>query len=256
MWICYFLCVGVGYFLNGDWGVVFFWLGFLMFQRCDNTMIDGIPGLELGDVRSRPFGSGQEYVYLDTDGGCVEGIYRPTGGSKAVIWLGGARGGVDGPAFGVYGALSYRFASLGVGSLRLHYRFPGDFRECVGDVLLGVDFLAGRGVDGVALVGHSFGGAVAIMAGVYCDGVRAVVGLSSQTYGAQNVGDLSPRPLLLVHGERDRNLPASCSHDIYRAAGEPKLLVTFEGCGHFLRECSEEVHDLLLSWLGENFVDK
>lgn len=203
--------------------------------------------LELGDVRSRPFGSGQEYVFLDAGEGVVEGIYRSGGGSKAVVWLGGARGGVDGPAYGVYGTLSYRFGSMGVGSLRLHYRRPGDFVSCVGDVLLGVDC--------VALVGHSFGGAVAIMSGALCDRVGAVAGLSSQTYGASLVGDLSPRPLLLVHGERDRNLPVRCSYDIYGDAGEPKSLVTFEGCGHFLREYSSEVHDLLLGWLGENFVD-
>ena len=195
-------------------------------------------------------------MYLETEGGVVEGIFRPGDGSKAVIWLDEARGGVDGPAFGVFGVLSYRLGSMGVGSLRLHYRFPGDFALCVGDVLLGVDFLAGRGVDCVALVGHSFGGAVAIMGGALCDGVRAVVGLSSQTFGAGLVGDLSPRPLLLVHGERDRNLPVRCSHDIFRSAGEPKKLVTFEGCGHFLRECSCEVHDLVLGWLRENFVDK
>jgi len=219
-------------------------------------MVDDIPRLELGDVRSRIFGSGQEYVYLEPgEGGCVEGIFRSAGGSKAIVWLGGARGGVDGPAFGVYGALSYRFASMGIGSLRLHYRFPGDFRSCVGDVLLGVDFLARVGVDCVALVGHSFGGAVAIMSGALCDRVGAVVGLSSQTFGAGLVGDLSPRPLLLVHGERDRNLPVRCSYDIYGNAGEPKTLITYEGCGHFLRECCSEVHDLLVKWLRENFVE-
>ncbi len=209
-------------------------------------MVGIVPRLDLVGVRSQAFGSGQEYVFLETGSGGVEGVFRPAESKCGVIWVSGARGGVDGPSFGVFTALSYR---LGVNSLRLHYRFPGDFEECVADVLLGVEFLEERGVEDVALVGHSFGGAVVIMSGALCERVKAVVGLSSQTLGAQRVGELSPRPLLLVHGERDRNLPVECSNIIYQNAGEPKELVTLEGCGHFLRECSQEVHDLLRDWL-------
>jgi hypothetical protein len=79
-----------------------------------------------------------------------------------------------------------------------------------------------------------------------------VVGLASQTFGANRVNELSPRPLLLIHGERDRNLPARCSRDIYQWANEPKELVIYQGCGHFLRECHQELEDLLKGWL----VDK
>jgi len=63
------------------------------------------------------------------------------------------------------------------------------------------------------------------------------------------VNELSPRPLLLIHGERDRNLPARCSRDIYEWAKEPKELVIYKGCGHFLRECHQELIDLLKDWL-------
>jgi dienelactone hydrolase len=50
-------------------------------------------------------------------------------------------------------------------------------------VLVGVNFLKQGGVDYIALVGHSFGGAVVIMAATMSTEVKAVVGLSSQTYG-------------------------------------------------------------------------
>ena len=90
------------------------------------------------------------------------------------------------------------------------------------------------------------------MAGTMSPQVKAVVGLSSQTFGAHQVSELSPRPLLLIHGERDRNLPARCSLDIYKWAKEPKELVIYKGCGHFLRECHQELHDLFKGWL----VDK
>jgi pimeloyl-ACP methyl ester carboxylesterase len=139
----------------------------------------------------------------------------------------------------------------GISSLRLNYRLPGDFDECVLDVLAGIEFLSRKGIDKVALVGHSFGGAVAIMAGTMSPLVKAVIGLSSQTYGAQRVAELSPRPLLLIHGERDRNLPARCSQLIYQWAKEPKELVIYKGCGHFLRECHQELQVQLQSWLVE-----
>src|SRR5215210_7072743 len=49
-------------------------------------------------------------------------------------------------------------------ALRLHYRRPNELVECVLDTLIGVAFLVHEGQDNVALVGHSFGGAVVISA--------------------------------------------------------------------------------------------
>jgi pimeloyl-ACP methyl ester carboxylesterase len=166
-----------------------------------------------------------------------------------VIWVCGARGGLDGPSFGIFAELAQELVSLGISSLRLDYRLPGVFDECVLDVLAGIEFLEQKGLKEVALVGHSFGGAAVIKAGTLSNCVRAVVGLSSQTSGAQGVAQLYPRPLLLIHGERDRNLPVRCSQLIYQWAREPKELVIYQGCGHFLRQCHNELHDLLLNWL-------
>ena len=208
--------------------------------------------LELIGVQSLPLGNDREHVILTTSNGEIECMFRPAEGASGVIWVCGALGGFDGPSFGIFATLSQALQSEGISSLRLNYRFPGDFDQCVLDVLLGVHFLQQKGVDNVALAGHSFGGAVVIQAGTMSPQVKAVVGLSSQTFGAQRVNDLSPRPLLLIHGERDRNLPVHCSQHIYEWANEPKELVIYKGCGHFLRECHQELHDLLKNWL----VDK
>ncbi len=208
--------------------------------------------LKLIGVQSSPLGSDQAHIILNTSRGDIEGIFHPATGTSGVIWVCGALGGLDGPSFGIFATLSQKLLSDGISSLRLNYRFPGNFDQCVLDVLLGIHFLQQRGVDNFALVGHSFGGAVVIMAGTMSPHVRAVVALSSQTFGAHRVNELSPRPLLLIHGERDRNLPVRCSRDIYEWAKEPKELVIYKGCGHFLRECRQELHDLLKGWL----VDK
>jgi len=210
--------------------------------------------LELISTQALSLGSytDRSHVILTTSDGEIEGIFHPAEGNSGVIWVCGALGGLDGPSFGIFGIVSQQLQNEGVSSFRLNYRFPGDFSQCVLDVLIGVQFLREKEIDRIALVGHSFGGAVVIMAGTMSPLVKAVVGVSSQTYGALRVGELAPRPLLLIHGERDQNLPARCSRDIYGWANEPKELVIYPGCGHFLRECHDDLVDLLKTWL----VDK
>lgn len=201
------------------------------------------------DIRTEPLPDGTEQVVISTPTGQVQCVFHKADTDKAVIWLCGALGGLDGPSFGIFRILAERLVGDGISSLRLHYRRPGDFDECVQDVLLGVNYLKQHGVDLVALVGHSFGGAVAIEAGTLTPEVKAVVGLASQTYGARNAGKLAPRPLLLIHGERDRNLPADCSRQIYRWAKEPKEVHILDGNGHFLREAHVKLQTWLRDWL-------
>ena len=215
-------------------------------------MVDSRGRLKFTGVQSVPLDDSQSQVTLNTSNGDIEGMFHSVEGQSGVIWVCGALGGLDGPSFGVFKTLSEELLPERIDSLRLNYRFPGDFDECVVDVRVGVRFLERQGIDKIALVGHSFGGAVVIMAGAMSSRVKTVVGLSSQTFGAQRVSELSPRPLLLIHGERDRNLPVRCSEHIYEWANEPKELVIYKNNGHFLRECQQELHDLLKSWL----VDK
>jgi alpha/beta superfamily hydrolase len=181
--------------------------------------------------------------------GDIKGIFHRAEGSAGVVWVSGSLGGLDGPSFGIFKTVSDILVKYGISSLRLDYRLPGEFDQCVYDVLVGVNFLKQSGVDNIALVGHSFGGAVVIMAATMSTEVKAVVGLSSQTYGTHRVSELSPKPLLLIHGDRDRNLPVRSSWHIFERAKEPKEIVIYKGSGHFLRECHQELCELLRSWL-------
>lgn len=176
------------------------------------------------------------------------------GNTGGVIWVCGALGGVDGPSFGIFTDLSESLVDDGISSIRLDYRHPGDLPNCTADVLVAVQFLKQQHIEKIALAGHSFGGAVMIAAGTISGDVTAVVTLSSQTYGADGVADLAPKPLLLIHGSRDRNLPAECSELLHEWAREPKELVIYQGSGHFLRECHDELHDLLTTWLKEKLT--
>jgi pimeloyl-ACP methyl ester carboxylesterase len=134
----------------------------------------------------------------------------------------------------------------------VRFRHPGELEESVLDVLAGLAFLEGEGVEEAVLTGHSFGGAVVLQAAAASPAARGVVTLATQTYGAGAVAELGRRcPVLLVHGEADRVLPAACSKALFRRAGGPARLVLYPGAGHGLDEFADQVHELLAGWVPE-----
>ena len=66
---------------------------------------------------------------------------------------------------------------------------------------------------------------------------------------AEDVVLLTPRPILIVHGDRDGVIPPDTARTIYDWAFEPKRLVMMEGADHGLREVRDDVRSLLLDWL-------
>ena len=197
---------------------------------------------------------------LSSERGDISAAYHlVTDAQAAVIWVGGTDGGVMGPADAIYPTLAADLASEGIASLRLAFRVlgsPGNLDEAVHDVLAGIDFLKVHGISRVGLVGHSFGAAVVIAAAARSPEAAAVVTLSSQTAGTEQVPQASPRPLLLVHGRDDQRLPPWCSRDIFARAGQPKELVLLPGARHSLRQRRGELRDLLRRWLAEKLLPR
>ena len=188
---------------------------------------------------------GELALEIDTSRGTILAALRPCEGKTGcAVFLGGAMGGGDGPAEGVYLRLSRELVAQGVTALRVGYRHPGEFDECVLDALAACSFLRGIGAERAVLVGHSFGGAVVIKAGELAPLATAVAALSAQRHGTQEVEKLG-KPLLLVHGSADRVLLPEASEDIYGRAQEPKRLEILEGGGHALTEVADEVRTLL-----------
>ena len=206
--------------------------------------------LELLEIERDAVVDGVEQVRLRTNDGEIPCRFHSTvNGDAAVLWVSGSQGGLDGPAGGLYERLAGQLVPDGIASLQLDYRKPGQLIDCVLDVLLGIGFLRNQGARRIALVGHSFGGAVVINAAVASPGVVAVVALSSQMLGADDIGQLSPRPVLLIHGESDEVRSDIGSRQLYELAGEPKQLVLYPGCGHGFDECRDELDRDLLAWL-------
>jgi hypothetical protein len=200
------------------------------------------------ELESDPDASGGEMLYLVTSLGNIRcRLHRAQSRvGKAVVWMFGAGGGLGGPAGGVYERLASQLSKRGVTSLQLDYRHPAHLQMCVLDVLAGFDLSA---PGGTLLAGHSFGGAVAIAAGAMHPGVAGVAALGSQTFGTETVGLLSPRPLLLIHGEADEVLPDDCSRDICRRAREPKELILYPDCRHGLDQCRDALDRDLTAWI-------
>ncbi|WP_448207662.1 alpha/beta hydrolase [Azospirillum sp. sgz302134] len=194
-------------------------------------------------------------VRLDSDRGAIEARYYPVpNGRFGAVWVGGIGGGFDTPARGLYPRLASDLTADGIASLRLRFRNPHALEEAVHDLLCALTFLGQQGIHHIALIGHSFGGAVVIQAAASNRGaVCTVVTLATQGYGADPAKDLAC-PILLIHGEADEVLTPMCSIHVHRLAREPKKLVLMPGASHCLDETSEAVCREVRDWLKEKLL--
>ncbi len=62
------------------------------------------------------------------------------------------------------------------------------------------------------------------------------------------VAGIAPRPLLLVHGNRDETVSASHAYKLYNRAREPKQLIIVDGAGHGLRQ-NNNAMTIVTDWL-------
>lgn len=143
----------------------------------------------------------------------------------------------------------------------------------------------------VALFGHSMGGATVLLAAVRTPGLGAVIvenaytsiedniaeGVGSLTglppipfaplvvfFGQREagvdikaarpvdvIGQISPCPVLIIHGELDQLIPVQNAHRLYAAAQEPKQLYLLPEVGHggYLQVAPQEYPQHILAFL-------
>jgi fermentation-respiration switch protein FrsA (DUF1100 family) len=62
------------------------------------------------------------------------------------------------------------------------------------------------------------------------------------------INKISPRSLLLIHGDKDDLVPVEHAHNLFKKAGNPKKLAIIPGAGHRLR-LEHEAVNAALDWL-------
>lgn len=169
---------------------------------------------------------------------------------STVVCVGGAMGGLLGPDGGLYQRLGRALVGHGVGVLRLSYRQPNDIASCVHDTVAAMELAGRHGARRFALLGHSFGGAVAIQAAAHLDrdSVPGVVTFATQSAGCEHVDQLADRDLLFFHGTNDRILPHQSSEIVRMIAGAGEL-VLLPGADHLLHPAGDEIFERLMRHL-------
>jgi dipeptidyl aminopeptidase/acylaminoacyl peptidase len=88
----------------------------------------------------------------------------------------------------------------------------------------------------------------AIRDGVFPSSVREWLSGFELVKPIKYIAQISPRPLLLVHGSQDETVEVGDAYRLYDRAGEPKKLVIVDGAGHRLRQ-NDEAMAIVISWL-------
>lgn len=168
----------------------------------------------------------------------------------ALVLCGGAMGGLLGPGEAMYHRLGEAWSARGVPVLRVSYRRPNDLDQCCIDVAAAAQLaIGGAGADKVVLMGHSFGGAVAVRVGVGLrEMVAGVVTFATQSAGCELAAGLQGVPFLLFHGERDEILPIHTSEMVQMIAGHGEL-VRLPNDGHLLAKSDTAIWERLEDWL-------
>lgn len=168
----------------------------------------------------------------------------------ALVLCGGAMGGLLGPGDALYHWLGERWSAQGVPVLRVSYRRPNDLDQCCVDVAAAAQLaIGGAGAEKVVLMGHSFGGAVAVRVAVGLrEMVAGVATFATQSAGCEPAAGLKGLPFLLFHGERDEILPIEASEMVRMIAGHGEL-VRLPGDGHLLARSDAIMRERLDEWL-------
>lgn len=212
----------------------------------ESSPLDALGAIAVQDV---PVAPGLDHVELYTLEGLLTVLWHGRDrGADAVVMVGGAMGGLLGPADGLYQDLGTAFAANGITTLRVSYRVPNDLGRCVHDTIAAAELAARNGAERFVFVGHSFGGAVALRAAIALGPLTAgVVTLATQSAGCEDGDRLGDVPMLLYHGDRDELLPAMASEVVASLTGGE--LVHLEETGHLLREAGERLRTDLGEWI-------
>jgi pimeloyl-ACP methyl ester carboxylesterase len=206
--------------------------------------------LEALVVQEVEIGPGLAHLEIYTLRGLLTLLWHgDRGASRVLVTCGGGMGSLLGPADALYHWLGVELAARDIATIRVGYRKPNDLARCMHDVAAACDLASRSGGRRFVVMGHSFGGAVAVQAGaVLGEHCAGVVTLATQSAGCEMAGELGSTPLLLLHGTNDEILPPETSTVVQMLAGHGEV-VLLPGTGHLLTEATDEVQRRTLEFV-------
>ena len=206
--------------------------------------------LEALATQHAAFGGPAELLEIYTMGGLLMALrHGQPDAEEVVVMLGGAMGGFLGPA-AVYHSLGEHLVHQGRAGVRVDYRRPDKLERSILDAAAMADLAMKTGGRRFVILGHSFGGAVAVQVGAalgdHCVGVAT---MATQSAGCEAAEHLGTTPLLLIHGERDVILGPQNSHMVQMMAGHGDISLIPSADHNFTGH-----HDELFEQLGK-FID-
>ncbi|MEZ5164968.1 MAG: alpha/beta family hydrolase [Acidimicrobiales bacterium] len=177
------------------------------------------------------------------------------GATDVVLMCGGAMGGMLGPGRSLYLELGLELAAEGRAAMAVGYRKPGDLDRCLLDTCATADLALRNGAERFVILGHSFGGAVAIQAAsTFPAHTAGIITYATQSAGCEQAARIGDVPLLLLHGERDSILGPENSMMVRALAGTGEVR-TFPGADHLLAEAADEIAEITGRWVRERFAE-
>lgn len=235
----------------------------------DDVLHMTISEIEIGDMASEHFWP----VTLHTSRGDVEYRYyhslgfhgfgdspseqaQPQAKAQAAIFVGSVEGGWDTPGEDdLYPNICQALNKQGISSLWVQYRKSTSLIESILDVLAGIFFLRSQQFTSIALIGHSFGGAVTLQAAAASDMVKAAVVISTQLYGIDAASRLrKDTSTLFIHGLDDNLLSPLCSIQAFNRVQGSKELILLNKVQHDLTAVSHDIEKKITTWLVEKLT--
>jgi len=174
--------------------------------------------------------------------------------TDVVLMCGGAMGGMLGPGRSLYLELGLELAAEGRAAMAVGYRKPGDLTRSLLDTCATADLALRNGAERFAILGHSFGGAVAIQAAsTFAAHTAGVITYATQSAGCEEASRIGDTPLLLLHGERDSILGPENSMMVQSLAGTGEVRM-FPDTDHLMAEAADEIAEITGAWVREKFA--
>ncbi|HUP56669.1 MAG TPA: dienelactone hydrolase family protein [Bdellovibrionota bacterium] len=168
-----------------------------------------------------------------------------------IVFVSGVNGGYEQPADMLYERFAAEYGAAGVPSIHVRYRYPGYLEQSVQDGEAAANYLRQRGVRRMAVVGWSFGGAVAVHLGVRVPEVATVVTLSAQSRDTEVLHWFHGKSILVVHSRADENVPFYAAEQILEQvpSSSAREWYWLDDHDHLLDGASDLIDPVFRNWI-------